>query len=276
MLSFLVLILSPLFLNWHLILGSETYHGLTSLLGSARGASLGIIFGLMVACGSWLSFQEVKIKKYFGIVILVIAFIGVVLGGVSILNKTSFLHQKFAENVGENRFIFWDSAVKGFEESPFLGIGPNNFDYSFHKFFNADILLLKNGSEVLVDRTHNIFFETLVSGGVLLMLALCFLFISIIFGLTKLLKNKQLSELETAIFIGMFFGWLLQAQFVFDSINSLIMLFLVCGISYGSFANKPDDTKQKNNSISTKEKFIVTLFIIIIIVLFIYSIRCYC
>jgi len=270
--SFLILTFSPLFLNWHIILKSEAYSGIISFIGQARGALLGIIFGLIISAGIWLIFQKHNIKKYFGIGILSVIFIGIFLGGASLLNKNSLIHQKFIESTSETRFIFWDSAVKGFQEHPLLGVGPNNFSYSFHKFFNPRMWLPINGSEVLVDRTHNIFFETLVGGGILLVLSLFFFLSSIIIGLIKLGKREQLPKLEISLFIGALFGWLLQAQFVFDSIASLLMLFLVCGITYGYLVKVEDIKKQKVDYLSIKEKFIIIGIFTLVTFLFVYVI----
>jgi putative inorganic carbon (HCO3(-)) transporter len=270
-LPLLILVLSPLFINWHILLGQVKYTGIISLIGTARGALVGIIFGSIVVCGVYFSLQIDKVKKYVGISLISIIAVVTILSGVSLFQQDSILHQKFIENVGENRFIFWNSAMKGFEEHPFLGAGPNTFSYSFHKFFNSK-LLLQDVGEVMVDKTHNIFFETLVGGGILLIMGLLFFLFSIIAGLMKLGKNNHLSILETSLFIGALLGWLFQAQFVFDSTVSLAMLFLVGGIVYGSLVNKPEIKKQKIIYLSTKDKFIIFVFSVVAIVLFIYTI----
>lgn len=264
--SFFILIFSPLFFNWHLFFGKIKYSGLTSFVGLARGVFLGIIFGFLVAIGIYFLLQKNKIKKYIGIGLISIIFISTILGGISLLQKSSVLHQKFIENVGGNRFIFWDAALEGFKESPLVGIGPSNFGYSFHKYFNA-----KLEYEVMVDKAHNIFFESLVNGGILLILALLFFITSIITGLIKLAKKNEFSILEISLFIGVLFGWLFQAQFVFDSILSLSMLFLICGILYGCLEEKIENHK-KIYYFSKKEKLVIFIIVLVIISLFIYTI----
>lgn len=270
--SFLILVFSPLFINWHILLGKVEYTGILSLIGTARGALLGIIFGFSVFIGIYFLLQTNKIKKYIGIGLIAVIFIGTIIGGISVLQKSSVLHQKFIENVGENRFIFWDNAVSGFKEHPILGVGPNTFSYSFHKFFNTRLLLPQYSFEVMLDKTHNIFFETLVGGGILLILSLLFFLISIVAGLIKLAKNNQFSIFETSLFFGALSGWLFQAQFVFDSTLSLVMLFLVCGIAYGGLVYKQESKKQKISYLSSKEKSIIFIIICMIIILFICAI----
>jgi O-antigen ligase len=269
---FMILVLSPLFINLHFLLGKEKYIGLMAFIGSARGALFGIIFGFLIFVGVYFLLQNNRIKKYIGVGLISIIFISTILGGISILQKSSFLHQKFIENVGENRLIFWNSAIKGFKEHPLLGWGPGTFNYPYHKFFNPQVLFPQNGYETTVDKAHNIFFETLVGGGILLILALCFFLSTIIVGLVKLIKNNKLSTIETSLFIGVLSGWLLQAQLVFDSTVSLTMLFLLCGMVYGSLINKPEIKKQKIYYFSKKEKFIFFIAICLIFTLFIYTI----
>ncbi len=268
----LFLVLSPLFVNWQLLLGRVKYTGLASIVGSARGAFLGILFGVLVALGVWLFLQKDKIKRNIGIGLLALMCIGTISCAVLILEPSSTLHQKFIENVGENRFFFWDSAFKGFAENPILGLGPNNFGYSLHKYFDPRMLLPQNGGEILTDEAHNILVETLAGGGVLLLACLFFLLASVVAVLIKLAKKDKLSTLEAALFVGALAGWFLQAQFVFDSISSLAMLFLVAGIAYGALADRPELKHKPLPAFSTKEISLVVVSVCASLVLFYYVI----
>jgi len=270
--SFLTLVFSPLFINWHILSGKVEYNGILSLIGTARGALLGIIFGFFVVIGVYFLFQTNKIKRYIGVGLILLIFISTILGVISILQKYSFSQQKFIENVGENRLIFWDNAVSGFKEHPILGVGPNTFSHTFHKFFNPQLLLPQDNFEAMVDKTHNIFFETLVGGGIILILALCFFLLSIVIGIFKLEKKRQISKIQASLFIGVLFGWLFQAQFVFDSTVSLTMLFLACGIVYGSLIDKPEVKKQKIYYFSARGNFMIFIVICLSSILFIYTI----
>jgi len=269
---FLILAFSPLFLNWNLFSGKIKYSDLTSFVGLARGSLLGVVFGFILTLGIWFLLQKNKIKKYIGIGVTSIILLGTIFCGISFLQKSSSLHQKFVEYTNENRFTFWNNAIKGFKERPLLGWGSNTFSYPFHKFFEPKMLLKENNYEVMVSKAHNIFFETLVNGGILLILVLLFFIASIILGLIKLAKRNKLSILEISLFIGALSGWLLQAQFVFDSILSLLMLFLICGILYGCLVDKQENIKQKISYFTQKDKFIIFLGVSLIIALFVYTI----
>jgi O-antigen ligase len=271
-LYFLVMSLSPLFFNWGLLSGKTEYSGLISFIGVARGALIGVIFGFIVFITVWLLLQKNKLRKYLGIVLTTVIIIGSVWGGVTLLNKSSILHQKFIDYTSDGRFVFWDTATEGFKERPLLGWGPNTFSYSYHKFFDPIMLAHKNRSEFLVDKAHNIFFETLNGGGILLFSTLLFFLGSIVWGFVKLSKKNSLTPLESSLFLGALFAWLMQAQFVFDSILSLLMLFLIAGILYGCITHQSEEKKQKVSNLSSKDKFIYFFYIIVVLFLFIYTI----
>ncbi len=276
-LSFIILFFSPLFFSWPVLFGGAQYDGVLSLIGLARGAFGGVVFGLIIALGTWLTLQKEKVRKYIGVGILVITLVSTIFGGVLLLDKSSSLHQKFVEATSQARFVFWDIAIEGFKENPVLGWGPNTFSYPFHKFFNPILFVTegnsKVGSDIIVDKSHNLFFETLVSGGIVLLFALLFFIFSIIFSFVKSAKKEHISSLESALFVGAIFGWLLQAQFVFESLLSLAMLYVVCGIGYGTLI-KEKDINLKNNieTIHTKEKVILVGICCVVLVLFIFTI----
>ncbi|MDO8602063.1 MAG: O-antigen ligase family protein, partial [bacterium] len=176
--------------------------------------------------------------------------------------------QKFAQVIGGTRFIFWDSALAGFKDRPLLGWGPNTFSEVYHRHFSPDIFLPENKLELLVDKPHNLFFETLAAGGLTLFIALCAFLVSIILIFWRLTKRKRLLG---SLLIGAFVAWLIQMQFIFDSVASLALLALVIGI--GLADGTPDDRKRGLSApIGVREKAIMVLASVIILFLFIYAI----
>ncbi|MEK7564324.1 MAG: O-antigen ligase family protein [Patescibacteria group bacterium] len=276
--SFFVLVFSPLFFNWEIIFRGE-YAQITSLLGEARGAAMGIIAGLLLAIFTWLAFQSDKIRRYLGIGLTILLLVSTLFGGILLIKNSSPVHQAFAEMGGKARFSFWNSAWLGFKEQPVLGTGPGTFSYSFHKFFDTEILTKENNFEAIVDRSHNIFFETIISGGLLLLFGLLFFLISIATSIYQMRLRSEVSNIGSAIFLGALFCWLLQAQLVFDSISSLTMLFLVSGMAYaGSYDNKNNihtnefSSTRKSVVISKSDKFVYAIVIILLSIIFILGI----
>jgi O-antigen ligase len=266
--ALLIMLASPLFINWHLFGGDSGYAGITSLIGSARGGLLGLLTGFLIAVGVWLATDARKMRIYLGRGLIMAIAAAMAISGTLLLQKSSALHHKFIEAASGTRFIFWDSAVAGFKERPVLGFGPGTFSTVFHKYFNPDIFLSENSLELLVDRPHNIFFETLVGGGVVLFAALCAFLAAIIFILAQLARHKRLLG---ALLLGGFVAWLLQMQFIFDSVASLALLFLVIGIG---LAGGGSEEKERGSRVpvSTAGTWVMTLVIALALFLFIYAI----
>ena len=65
------------------------------------------------------------------------------------------------------RLWTWSSALAGFLDKPLLGWGAENFPFVFDKYYNANHF----GIESWFDRTHNIFLEYLIGGGIVLFIA---------------------------------------------------------------------------------------------------------
>ena len=231
-----VMIMSPIYINGRVLWGGESAKGVVDLLGFARGGILGVAVGLLVSAIVWLATDTKKVYTYVGRALLVMILSGICVTGGALLNKGSAIHEAFNQVVGSSRFIFWDSAWAGFLERPWLGWGPNTFSEVYHRNFNPDILLPGNTGEVLVDKPHNIFFETLVAGGVILTLALIAYLAAIIYLFVDLLKRRRFLGVVS---LGAFTAWFIQVQFVFDSVASLVLLFLLLGISM-AMAEKPD------------------------------------
>lgn len=263
--------LSPLFVNWHVLMGAVPYTGLTSLIGSARGAVLGILFGIIVTLCTWLALQQITVRKYSGIAMLLVVFGGIVFGGVQLLTPTTAIHQRFVDSASSMRFIFWDIAWQGFTERPVLGWGPGTFDTVYHALYRPEMLLQLNGGETWVDRTHNLFVETMVTGGALLTLALLFFLISIVGAIVREVRRTTLTPLEASILLGMLAGWLLQAQFVFESILSFAMVYMVAGMVYAT-ALKKEQTGTAIFTVSKTNKYIFTGLTAVAVVVFVYTI----
>ncbi|MFZ4499974.1 MAG: O-antigen ligase family protein [Minisyncoccia bacterium] len=265
-----ILGLSPLFVNWQVLMGQASFSGMTSLIGVARGAALGIVFGVIMAILTYLALQKSVIKKSIGIGFLVLVLGGTILGGIQLFTPTTTIHQRFVEQASPMRLIFWDIAWQGFMERPVVGWGPGTFDSTYHTFFKPEMLNIPNG-EIWVSRTHNLFFETLVTGGVVLMAGLLFFLLSIVVAIVKAKRKATISAMEASLLIGALSGWLFQAQFIFESLLSLAILGVITGMFYGLSAEKKESGTYLRE-LSINEKIIFWSIVCGAIVLFIYTI----
>jgi len=130
------------------------------------------------------------------------------------------------------RFTVWEAAVKGWEEKPILGWGPENFNVVFNKYFNPCLFLSECGGEIWFDKAHNIILDTAVTMGSVGVLLYLFIFAIALFELLQILpkiaeKRHIFFPLIISVLLVIYF---LQNLLVFDMINSYLMFFLTLGM----------------------------------------------
>ena len=115
---------------------------------------------------------------------------------------------------------------KGILEKPVLGWGWENFNVPFNKYFNP-VITRDIGSRPWYDRAHNVIVETGVATGILGLL----IYLSIFAWAIKLLwqsREHKKNILDGNLFlIILLLIYFLQNLFVFDTLNSYLMLFLI-------------------------------------------------
>ncbi|MDD4994904.1 MAG: O-antigen ligase family protein [Patescibacteria group bacterium] len=122
------------------------------------------------------------------------------------------------------RFIAWEIAWKGFLERPVFGWGPENYFYTFNKYYNPKSLEF-SFYETWFDHAHNQMMDMLNNTGVVGTAAYLALFALIIIQLTKAFKG---GKIDTHIYcgsIGILIGYFVQNLFIFDQPNALIMFY---------------------------------------------------
>lgn len=151
--------------------------GLLGMFGmffsGTRGSVLGLAAALLfafIAYGITLK-DNVRVRRG----IIIIGFLSV--GLVAVLygfRKTSFVYHLPAVGRAVNtswedfkdspRYIAWDIALKAWKEKPVFGWGPNNFYFSFNKYYNPRSLDFGYG-ETWFDNAHNIVVNTMAVQG---------------------------------------------------------------------------------------------------------------
>ncbi len=222
------ILFSPLFIN---IYGLFSGH---SLLGSARGATLGIILGVGVSLMLYLSFSKKRIISILGILGLVLGFAVLSFLWIQLETPGTKIHDKFVEAASGTRFIFADSAKKSMSKHPWFGYGPENYSISFQENFNPEMALEKYNLEVWTDRAHNLYYDIGATGGYPSIFLYALFILLLIFGIYKLRNKEDFSHMQVAILIGLVVGYIFQNLFVFDSPLSLMSLFLLAGIIFAS------------------------------------------
>ncbi len=119
--------------------------------------------------------------------------------------------------------MIWGMALEGFKEHPILGWGQENFNFVFNKYYNPGMY----AQEPWFDRAHNVFFDWLIVGGILGLLAYLSLFATAIYLLW--FRIGTWSVTSKSILTGLLAGYFFQNLFVFDNLISYIMFFSVIG-----------------------------------------------
>ncbi len=192
-----------------------------------RGALLGFIGGLFVTVSLLALFEKNnKIRKTSFVILGSIVF--VVLGFIAIRN-TSFVREspilnRFAEiswsnTNGQARQIIWPMALEGFKEKPVFGWGQEGFNYVFLKYYDTDLWR----HEPWFDRTHNVFLDWLVAGGLIGLGVYLALYVYCLILAKKIFWRDH--KIEFAIIVGLLCAYGFQNLFIFDNLASYILFF---------------------------------------------------
>ena len=238
---------------------------------ATRGALLGIVIGFFITALYVILFEKEnkKIKKVCigsiaGIIILTGLFIGL---KDSKLVQNSTVLKRFAdislqEGTTKARFMVWGMAWEGFKEKPILGWGQENFNYVFNKYYDPGMYQ----QEQWFDRTHNVFFDWLISGGLLGLLGYLSLFGVLIYYIIKD-KNNNFTVIEKSIFIGMLTAYFVHNFFVFDHLVSYILFFSILGYIHNLNYNEnkkifSENVNENINRIAIPVVILATLFVV--------------
>ena len=234
---------------------------------ATRGALLGFAAGIiLMAIVVLIGRKGSKVIQRSALWLIIIVAIGA--GGFFALKNTSFVQKspvlsRFASiNLSDSettaRFYIWNMAWQGFLEKPVFGWGQENFNLVFNKFYAPQIY----SQEQWFDRTHDIFFDWLVTGGIVGFTAYFFLF-----GATLWLiwKNAEISFTEKTLFTGLFAAYLVNNIFVFDNITSLVVYVMILAYVSGISGKPFRKMGSAESAVSEKSTMRVVMPIVIIV-----------
>lgn len=203
------------------------------LLADTRGTYLGFLAGIFTAGLLYLFFGE---KKKIKISIAFVAVTVIFLVGFSFLFSKSSLvqHAPILNRVSTislsgasitTRFIGWSAAWYGFLDDPILGIGPENFNIVFNKYVTPEFYVYESSSPYF-DRAHNNYLDTLASVGIVGFLAYLSFIFFVFYFIYKSYKDGKFGVYEMMLSSGIFIAYLIHQAFVFDDLNSLVLVVL--------------------------------------------------
>ncbi|MCC6323450.1 O-antigen ligase family protein [Candidatus Nomurabacteria bacterium] len=243
-------------------------------IGLAKTASYSMLVstGIIALYLIFRKIQSAKIRKVFMGSVVSVILVGVISFAFIGLGPIKTL---IAEKAGPNRLVFWEIAVKGYKDKPVLGWGGDTYQYVYAKYFNPIITTEGYAKEYWVDRSHNYYFDEIVTGGILGLASLVLLYGVIMFGLIRKAVRDRGKEglLHIALFAGMV-SFLIQGLMIFQTITGWFIVALIAAyVANICFKDKrknklEEDTKknskQKNATEDIGSNIFITIFILII------------
>ena len=218
---------------WYVLLG--VFYAIVMYFTGTRGSLLAFLGGILVVA-IILAITEKKHLVIRNISIGLIALVIILVGAMASVRGTEFAKshplidrfsalatldlKAYAENAGFSRFTLWKIALQGVKERPLLGWGQDNFTYVFAKYYDPKMY----AQEQWFDRTHNVFLDWLIAGGVLGLLSYLSIFVV---ALWYLWKREEFDVPAKAVFTGLIVAYFIHNFFVFDNLTSYILIAIV-------------------------------------------------
>lgn len=258
-----------LFISWYknkwprgILLALILFESFIIFLTATRGAILGFLGGLFLLCFlmAFLSKnKKLRLTAWLGIAslaLLVVLFLffknqPFIKNNYTLSRFSSF---SFSEGTIDSRLSIWKMSLKGFQDHPVLGWGPENYNLVFSKYYDPGMW----GQEPWFDRSHNIIFDWLISTGLLGFSVYVAVFISALFMLWRGYKRKYFSLFEAAGVSSLLAAYSFHNLFVFDNLTSYFMFFSILGFAHcqwlaGAESEKPKPQKSQEKNFYKKE-----------------------
>ncbi len=212
----------------YLYLFISIFYTLVLYYTATRGAILGLIGGTLLA-SLLIALFEKEEKSLKRISWGIVGAVSIIVIGFFFVRNTDFVMtspvlSRFAtislnETKTQARAYVWPMAIQGFKERPILGWGQESFNYVFNKNYNPNMF----NHEPWFDRTHNVFLDWLIAGGILGLLGYLSLYV---FGLYALWKKSDMAFAERAVLAGLFSAYMFHNFFVFDNLISYLLFVI--------------------------------------------------
>ncbi len=236
--SFYLMIASEGDLNWEKIIPYAAliiFYLIFFILAGTRGAVVGLAFGIIVFV-VYMAVKEKKLRFPF----LAGLFVVILAGGLMIYYRNSGFVKKlpgnrifditFSASTFQTRYWVWGAAIKGFNERPLLGWGPENFSTIFDKFFDIRHFNPVTGGETWFDRAHSVIFDYLSETGIIGLLAYLSIYVAAFWQVaknkTKFLKPDSRFRLAMASILALPVAYLIQGLALFEVLPIYTSFFL--------------------------------------------------
>lgn len=158
----------------------------------------------------------------------------------------------------------WNAAWQGFKQYPVLGVGMENFDIIFNKYFKASYFNLAP-SETYFDRVHNQYLNLLVENGILALLLYLGFPVLLGYYLIGGYRQKVFALNEFLILAAMSTAYFIHIFFVFDDINSfLFFAVLLAFVEFRYWQNNIVALESAKKPVRSAVKFLGALAMLVL------------
>lgn len=254
---------------------ARLFYGLVALLElfvivltGTRGAILGLAASVagFIVLAIGIKMYKQKTIKYILIFLLTVLILSPVMflaKDVSFIKNNYWLNRftniSINDNTVQTRLRAWKYGLKGFRDNFILGVGPENFQIIFNKYFEPDFYDY-SGDEIWFDRAHNTLVDIAVTMGIFGFLAYLGIFVAVFYSLSKLKNKGVLNKNSYVVILLLFIAYFVQNIFVFDSLNSLIIFTVL--LAYLNNINFRSDLENYNNNINQTNFYLSKIFIV--------------
>lgn len=232
------------------------------VLTQTRGTFLGLGVGILAALAYlFFSFKERRYRMIAAALFVAVLAAGVL--GIAYRRSINLapwckggnriLDVSVGAETLQTRLVLWHQSLEAFAERPLLGWGPENFSVAFEKYFDTR-------HAAWFDRAHNIFFDYLVSSGLLGLLAFLSIFGAYYIQYAQWVRKERHAEKEMhekkrngdrrahparreivrALFFAMPIAYLVQGIVLFDVLPVYMSLFIALGLAGFVFSGADD------------------------------------
>jgi O-antigen ligase len=196
-----------------------------------RGTILGLGFGIFVTLGLMAWYEKGHARKIFaGFLVAMIISVGTLLAfrETAFVKSSSTLYRLSHISVTDlttmSRINIWKISYQAWLERPILGYGQDNFSYIYARKFIPEKMW---DLEPWYDRSHDVFFDWLVAGGILGLVSYLSLYAVALYLMWR--KKHDMPFRERAILTGVLAGYFVHNIIVFDNLTSYILFFALLG-----------------------------------------------
>jgi len=199
-------------------------------LGSARASSATAVLLVMFFGGYLLLQKYAGAYKKYAVFTWGGIFVAAVLGGVVLLfTPGSVVQEQYIESSTGARILVWQGGLEAFKERPLFGWGPENFERAFQGHFNNRLFEDEFIGEVWFDRAHNVIVDTLVTTGLVGVLAHLAVAAVFVWTVYRARRRGVVGDTEAVVLYALPLAHFLQLQTAFDTVGSFMLLGVIGG-----------------------------------------------